>query len=275
VERFAIGLAKKVLIADTLATPTDQIFAISNHAMPMSLSIFGVVLFSLQIYFDFSGYSDMAIGLARIFGYRFHENFDRPYSARSIREFWRRWHISLSTWFRDYVYRPLGGNRRDGARTIANLVTVFLLCGFWHGASWTFIVWGAYHGAFLAIERTPFGRLLAQLPGWMQRAYTLAVVAVGWAIFRAADLDQAAAVLGAMFGAAPWANPMYPVQLYSDPFLLLILAVASMIALGVRPKPGGALLLSPVRLATMPLLLAISAAAVAASTHKAFIYFRF
>ena len=151
--RFVIGLAKKVLIANVVAGPADKIFALPAGELSTGHAWLGIVCYTLQIYFDFSGYSDMAIGLGRMFGFRFPENFRWPYVATSVTAFWRRWHISLSTWFRDYLYIPLGGNRVSPARRYVNLVTVFFLCGLWHGASWNFVIWGLWHGAFLVIER--------------------------------------------------------------------------------------------------------------------------
>lgn len=153
IQRFVIGLAKKMLVANTLAQPADEIFAIAMPQLTPGVAWLGIVCYTLQIYFDFSGYSDMAIGLARVFGFRFLENFNYPYVARSIREFWRRWHISLSNWFRDYLYIPLGGNRCSPRRQYFNLLVVFSLCGLWHGASLNFLIWGLFHGAFLVLER--------------------------------------------------------------------------------------------------------------------------
>ena len=153
IRRFIIGLAKKMLVANTVAVAADAIFALPGGELNFSLAWLGVACYTLQIYFDFSGYSDMAIGLAKLFGIDFLENFNYPYSARSITEFWRRWHISLSSWFRDYLYIPLGGNRCGRVRNYLNLISVFFLCGLWHGASWTFAAWGLFHGAFLVLER--------------------------------------------------------------------------------------------------------------------------
>src|SRR5262249_54841805 len=150
--RFVTGLAKKVLIANVVARAADAIFALAPEHLSFGVAWIGVAAYALQIYFDFSGYSDMAIGLGSMFGFRFPENFDHPYVSRSITEFWRRWHLSLSSWFRDYLYIPLGGNRISPGRTYVNLVTVFFLCGLWHGASWTFVLWGMLHGAFLVLE---------------------------------------------------------------------------------------------------------------------------
>ena len=156
--RFVLGLGKKVLIANTLGRAADAIFGLPADELTTPLAWLGLACYTLQIYFDFSGYSDMAIGLMRMFGFRILENFNYPYISRSIREFWRRWHISLSNWFRDYLYIPLGGNQRGERRAYANLVIVFLLCGLWHGASWPFVLWGAWHGAFLVAERAGLDR---------------------------------------------------------------------------------------------------------------------
>ncbi len=153
VRRFIIGLAKKVLVANIVAGPADKMFALPFDQLSAAHAWLGISCYTLQIYFDFSGYSDMAIGLGRMFGFRFPENFRWPYIADSVQDFWRRWHISLSTWFRDYLYVPLGGNRLSPARTYGNLVAVFFLCGLWHGASWNFVIWGLFHGTFLVIER--------------------------------------------------------------------------------------------------------------------------
>ncbi len=211
VRRFSIGLAKKVLIADTLAGPADRIFALGAGELDAGVAWFGVACYTLQIYFDFSGYSDMAIGLGRMLGFRIPENFRHPYAAASIRDFWRRWHISLSTWFRDYLYVPLGGSRGGALRTGRNLLLVFLLCGLWHGASWSFVVWGLFHGAFLVAERAA-PRLAVPRP--LAHLYVLAVVMVAWVFFRADDLPHALAMLGAMLplGGSSTAAPGYLVD---------------------------------------------------------------
>lgn len=195
-QRFALGLVKKVVIADTVAPVADAAFASSGGDLTFAAAWVGLIAYTIQIYFDFSGYSDMAIGLGRILGFRFPENFDRPYSAHSITEFWRRWHMSLSSWFRDYLYIPLGGNRHGALRTYLNLWLVFLVTGFWHGANWTFIAWGAWHGLLLVLERATgwrereFSRLPAVLGA---RALTLMLVMAGWVLFRSDDLPAAAA----------------------------------------------------------------------------------
>lgn len=198
-QRFALGLAKKMLIANPLGAVADTAFATSGSDLTMPIAWIGIVAYSLQIYFDFSAYSDMAIGLGRIFGFTFLENFNYPYISKSIREFWRRWHISLSSWFRDYVYIPLGGNRLSTTRTYLNLSAVFLLTGIWHGASWNFIVWGAFHGFFLAIEHAGFSTILKKLWSPLQHLYLLLIVMVGWVLFRAENLPHALSYLNAMF----------------------------------------------------------------------------
>ncbi len=198
--RFLQGLAKKVLIADVLAVPVDRVFELPGDQLSFGVAWVGLIGYTLQLYFDFSGYSDMAIGLGQMFGFRFDENFRHPYVARSITEFWRRWHISLSTWFRDYVYIPFGGNRHGQARTLVNLTAVFLLCGLWHGAAWSFVLWGAFHGAFLVIERVSKGPWSAGAPRVLQHGYVLLVVMAGWLLFRAPTLESAAAMSKALLG---------------------------------------------------------------------------
>ncbi|MCA8923022.1 MAG: MBOAT family protein, partial [Planctomycetes bacterium] len=187
--RFVVGLGKKVLIANALSVPADRIFALPAEQLGLEVAWLGIACYTLQIYFDFSGYSDMAIGLGRMFGFHFLENFDYPYVSRSIREFWRRWHISLSTWFRDYLYIPLGGNQGSATRTYVNLVLVFALCGLWHGASLTFVAWGLFHGVFLVGERLAAGKVRA--PRLLQHLYVLVAVMVGWVLFRAESFAHA------------------------------------------------------------------------------------
>jgi alginate O-acetyltransferase complex protein AlgI len=200
VERFCSGLFKKVVVANTMGALADEVLRMDPSQLSTPAAWLGVVAYALQIYFDFSGYSDMAIGLASMFGFNLLENFNHPYIASSIKDFWRRWHISLSTWFRDYVYIPLGGNRQGGWRVYRNLSIVFLLTGLWHGASWNFVVWGAFHGIFLMVERVGWGKVLERLPkpfGW---AYTMVVVLVGWVFFRLEEMDGAVALIGSMAG---------------------------------------------------------------------------
>ena len=203
VRRLGIGLAKKLLLADTFAEAAEAAFGtalgrVSPDELTMAAAWLGVLCYSLQIYFDFSGYSDMAIGLGKMFGFDFLENFRYPYIAQSITEFWRRWHISLSSWFRDYVYVPLGGNRSGAWATYRNLLIVFALCGIWHGANWTFLLWGLFHGSFLILERLGLGRVLMAVPRLLRHAYTLLVAACGWVLFRADDLAHAGGIFRAM-----------------------------------------------------------------------------
>jgi len=203
---FVIGLSQKALIANSAAVPADNIFALSEASLTIGLAWLGAVAYSIQIYFDFAGYSNMAIGLGLILGFSFPKNFNYPYISQSITEFWRRWHISLSTWFRDYLYIPLGGNRLSPFRTYLNLMLVFLLCGLWHGAAWTFIIWGAYHGLFLMIERMKLSEILKKTWRPFRHIYTLIVVIVGWVLFRSDSLDQALYFLKTMFTISEFVN---------------------------------------------------------------------
>ena len=187
---FIMGMAKKALIANAMAKLCDRVYALPGGELSTALAWAGALAYMLQIYFDFSGYSDMAIGLAKMFGFELLENFRYPYIARSIREFWQRWHISLSTWFRDYLYIPLGGNRKGKSRTYINQLAVMLLCGLWHGASWTFIVWGAYHALLQMMEKTRFGRALDKTWRPLQHLYVLLAVIIGWVFFRADTRDS-------------------------------------------------------------------------------------
>jgi alginate O-acetyltransferase complex protein AlgI len=199
VERFIIGLAKKVLIANTFASIADAVFSQDLATLSTTYAWIGIIAYTFQIYYDFSGYSDMAIGLGKMFGFNFMENFNYPYIATNVREFWRRWHISLSTWFRDYLYIPLGGNRGSNIRSFFNLFLVFLVTGLWHGASWNFVVWGLFHGAFIVIERTGFSKLLNQLWKPLQHIYLLLIVVIGWVFFRVETMGDALMYLRKMF----------------------------------------------------------------------------
>lgn len=202
VYRFLLGLNKKVLIANSVAILADSSFTMSLGGNLHGLDAWmGILAYTMQIYFDFSGYSDMAIGLAALGGFRFEENFRRPYSSVSIRDFWRRWHISLSSWLRDYLYIPLGGSRGGAISTYRNLLLVFFICGLWHGANFTFVLWGVWHGCFLILERLPAGKCLEKIPVPLSRLYAMSVVIIGWVFFRAENLDQAFTYLACMFGA--------------------------------------------------------------------------
>ncbi len=197
IRRFILGLAKKVIIANQMGALADTIFASSDISTPVAW--LGAIAYMFQIYFDFSAYSDMAIGLGRIFGFKFLENFNFPYISKSITEFWRRWHISLSTWFRDYVYIPLGGNRKGIKRQIINLFIVWLLTGFWHGAEWNFVIWGLYYFIFLMLEKFVFNKVLAKTPNVIRHIYTLFIVLIGWVIFRCESLDSIKTMFTSMF----------------------------------------------------------------------------
>src|SRR5512145_47002 len=223
IRRFVIGLAKKVLVANVVAGPADRIFALPGAELTPAHAWLGLVCYSLQIYFDFSGYSDMAVGLGRMFGFRFPENFRYPYVADSVQGFWHRWHISLSTWFRDYLYVPLGGNRVSPARVYFNLVTVFFLCGLWHGASWNFVVWGLFHGAFLAAERVGLASAVARLWRPLRHAYLLVVVMIGWVFFRADTLSAALEYLRSLAGAPASTVAPYAPAFFLTPDVILAL----------------------------------------------------
>lgn len=200
VVRFCFGLGKKMLLANAMGEVADGIFAQSPATLDALSAWVGAAAYTLQIYYDFSAYSDMAIGLGRMFGFHFLENFDYPYIACSVKEFWRRWHISLSTWFRDYVYIPLGGSRCAPRRSVANLMAVWLLTSLWHGASWTFVLWGLWFGVLLLGERWLWGDALARAPRVLRRVYTLLAVMLSWVLFRASDLSYALGYLCAMLG---------------------------------------------------------------------------
>jgi alginate O-acetyltransferase complex protein AlgI len=196
---FVIGLAQKVLIADMISPLASAVF--DHTRRPTLLDAWtGALAYTLQIYFDFAGYSNMAIGLGLVFGFSLPRNFNLPYQSRSITEFWRRWHITLSSWFRDYLYIPLGGNRGSPLQTYRNLVIVFLLCGLWHGASWTFVLWGAWHGGFLVIERAGLSKRLERLPAALSWVYAALAIMFGWVLFRAPDLTGAVDVWRGMVG---------------------------------------------------------------------------
>jgi len=198
--RFLFGMAKKLLLANSLAQVADAAYATKLGELSTAMAWLGAVSYTLQIYLDFSAYSDMAIGLGRMFGFHFPENFNYPYMARSITEFWRRWHITLSSWFRDYVYIPLGGSRRALPRQILNLLVVWCLTGFWHGAAWNFVAWGLYYAMVLIGERYLWGKAVENLPSPLRRVYTLFIVILGWVLFRASGAEQIIGILGTLFG---------------------------------------------------------------------------
>lgn len=197
--RFMIGFAKKIMLANTVSRLADTAFSTAPDSLSMSMAWLGIICYTLQIYFDFSAYSDMAIGLGKMFGFDFLENFNYPYISKSIQEFWRRWHISLSSWFRDYVYFPLGGSHVPSWKIYRNLLIVFLITGIWHGASWNFVVWGLFHGAFLMLERGKWGHILKKFPPAAGHLYVLFVMTIGWVFFRANTLTEALRYIKNMF----------------------------------------------------------------------------
>lgn len=282
-ERFVIGLAKKILIADPLGLVADQIFAVPLEGLSTPVAWLGVICYTFQIFFDFSAYSDMAIGLGRIFGFKFPENFNYPYIATSVTEFWRRWHMTLSRWFRDYVYIPLGGNRCGKLRTYGNLFLVFLLCGLWHGASWNFILWGAYYGAFLVLERLGLQALLARVPRLFTHAYLLLIVIVGWVPFRAETTDQAWTFLKFMFSSGTGdAALMFPMERFIDSYVVFTLALALIFSMPVgswlRHRLTASNHFTLGRFGYTGFVASIfllSVAAAGAASYSPFIYFRF
>lgn len=200
-EYFIIGLAKKVILANSVGQVFDQISGLQMGSFSVLTAWAGCVSFAFQIYFDFSGYSDMAVGLGKMFGFEFRRNFDYPYTSSSITEFWRRWHISLSTWFREYVYIPLGGNRCTQSRQIMNLLVVWMLTGLWHGSAWNFLFWGLYYGLLLVLEKFVWGKALERLPDVVRHIYSIVLVMIGWVFFFSPSLGYAVRYLSAMFGA--------------------------------------------------------------------------
>ncbi len=279
IRRFVIGLGKKVIIANTLGAIADNIFNLPPYQNSALTSWVGVICYAFQIYFDFSGYSDMAIGLARFFGFEFMENFNYPYISKSVTEFWRRWHISLSTWFRDYLYIPLGGNRKGNV--YFNLLIVFLATGLWHGAAWNFIVWGLWHGLFLIIERTIKNskRFNIKIPSLIKWIYTMLVVIIGWVLFRSPDLDYAINYLKIMFGLTQPYSIGYSVLFYLTPMTITMLAIAGISSLPVirymENKFKSISLQYIIQNVLTIILFLISILFIATSTYNPFIYFRF
>ncbi len=282
--RFARGLGKKALIADPAGEVASAIFALPPESMPAHYAWLGVLAYSVQIYFDFSGYSDMAIGLGRIVGFRFPENFNQPYTARSVTEFWQRWHITLSNWMRVYLYIPLGGNRVAPWRLYLNLWIVFLISGLWHGAAWNFILWGAYYGFFLTLEK------MCELRGWRLPApavakqfLTFVIVLNAWVLFRADSLDYAMHMLGRMYGLLPQLQPTSePFALIFPPHGLVVMAIGMLIAMIPLPEVvrrlsevRDSLKLDTARWAGGVVLFIAALASILASGSSTFLYFRF
>ena len=275
-QRFVLGLAKKVLLANVLY----QLITVYKQSSQPSVLFTWMyaAAYTLHIYFDFSGYSDMAIGLGQIFGFRFAENFNYPYISRSITEFWRRWHMSLGTWFRDYVYIPLGGNRVPAGRRFFNILVVWMLTGLWHGAAWNFVLWGLLFALLLALEKLWLGRLMEKLPGWLVRIPVLAVLLVSFVLFNADSLSQALSDTAGMFGLGDLpltsADTLYHLRSYGPLLLLAMVGATPLPRNAVRRLEGSRVLpwLEPVALCA--LLLAVTAFLVSGSFNP-FLYFRF
>jgi len=286
VSRFTIGVAKKLLVANPIGVVADQIFMVSPDQLNSTTAWLGVLCYGLQIYFDFSGYSDMAIGIGRIFGFRFPENFNYPYSAMSLQDFWRRWHMTLSMWFRDYVYIPLGGNRNGPWKTARNLWIVFFLAGVWHGASWNFIIWGLWHGLFLWLERLALVEAtFSRLPKIAHHGYALFVVFIGWVFFRSPTLDYAIGFLARMgeFGST---NGGLTLSVYVATPMMVLIAAACCMALPLWPRlrllgeqiasrPSGAIAMDLTRMVLVGVFMMLSLATMAVEAYNPFIYFQF
>lgn len=280
IKRFVYGLAKKVLLANTFGQSVDYIMGVPSGQMGTLTAWLAVILYTLQIYYDFSGYSDMAIGLGRIFGFYYEENFNYPYLSSSITEFWRRWHISLSTWFRDYLYIPLGGNRKGLGRTCVNLFIVFLATGLWHGASMTFIIWGIYHGLFILSERLWLKKVLDRNPvKFLNHLYAMVVVVFGWLLFRAPSMTYAIDLAKAMIRPS---KGLWNAGLFANN-KILFLAVLGILLCGpvqalfprFRNHISDEENVSYGDIAVMIVLLFLSTMVVVSSTYTAFIYFQF
>ena len=275
-QRLVIGLGKKVLIANQMGAIWEEISAMSD---PSALTAWiGAIAYTFQIYFDFSGYSDMAIGLGHFFGFHFLENFNYPYESRSVTEFWRRWHISLSTWFREYVYIPLGGNRKGMGRQLLNIAIVWLLTGLWHGASWNFVLWGVYYAALLLLEKTVLLRWLGRAPRWVGHVYTCLCFVMGWVLFALTDFSALGQYVAHMFSGT-LADSTTAYLLRCD-WLLLLLAAVGSTSLPKRlwQKREGALspaLADAARTVWAAAVLLVSVAFLVGDSYNPFLYFRF
>jgi alginate O-acetyltransferase complex protein AlgI len=279
--RFLCGLAKKVLLANNIGLLWSEVKALPGAELSVFLAWAGIIAFTLQIYFDFSGYSDMAIGLGKMLGFRFKENFRYPYTSQSVTEFWRRWHISLGSWFRDYVYIPLGGNRAGKRKLILNLFVVWFLTGLWHGASWNFVLWGLYFGALILIEKMFLEKRLKQWPQAVRHTYLLLSVVIGWVFFDFTNLADALSFLHIMFGLGGTvlinAQTIATLEAYSVLFLISVIAVSPLpkkLALSLRSKMHPAIYKSAAAIYYCVLMF-FSTAYMVGSTFNPFIYFRF
>ncbi len=276
VARFITGLGKKVILANTFAETVDRIFAMNLIELGTFAAWYGIILYAMQIYFDFSGYSDMAVGMGKMFGFDFQENFRMPYCAVSIREFWRRWHISLSEWFKEYIYIPLGGSRRGLSRTCVNLFIVFLVTGLWHGAGWNFIVWGMLHGVCIILERLVGEKRQKQsqsFPRFLGHGYCLLVVLVAWVFFRAETLTESFAYLSSMFRMS--SGNVDAAELFSRK--LIVLSAVGALLCGAVPEPVQKNIWNQswFRGLALPCVMVLCLILLAADSYNPFIYFRF
>ena len=278
--KFIIGLSKKVLIANSIGALWTSIKATDIANVSVVSSWLGILAFTFQIYFDFSGYSDMAVGLGKMMGFNFPKNFDYPYLSKSISEFWRRWHITLGAWFKSYVYIPLGGNRKGMARTIFNLAVTWFLTGVWHGASWNFILWGTLYGVVIILEKLFLGKLLDKIPDIFGHIYTMLLVILGWVLFDTADLPTAGAYIAKRFGFGGGAfidsTAMYQIATYGITFIICIIGCTNLPKLAVEAlKKKSAVLVNYVGIAVMTGMFIICAAYLVDQTYNPFLYFNF
>ena len=285
VERFIIGLAKKMIIANNCAFLADGIFALPASEISFVMAWLGVIAYSFQIYFDFSGYSDMAIGLGKMFGFNFPENFNYPYISRSVREFWRRWHITLSNWFKDYLYISLGGNRKGNTRTYINLLIVFFITGLWHGANWTFIVWGLFHGLFLVLERLGLKKLLNKIPHFLSHIYLLLIINISWVFFRSDSVGYSFSYLKAMFSFKQSTNFEY-LNFYLTKEIIIALLFALFFSTPIikwvinylkncENKLLNYKIMKIIKVACLTFLLLMCFVYISTDSYNPFIYFRF
>ncbi len=273
IRRFTVGAAKKVLLANAIGQLWDQ--SLASEGLTAAGAWLGLAAYAFQIYFDFSGYSDMAIGLGRMFGFEFLENFNYPYISKSVVEFWKRWHISLTTWFREYVYFPLGGNRVPKWKWIRNILIVWTLTGIWHGAGWNFLLWGLYYGAWMLAERLFLGKWLEKLPGAVRHIYTMFIVLIGWALFAVEDMGRLGAYFSSLFGGGGWFSAVDGYRLRTYLPTLVILAIGSTPLIGKLWDRLG----ERTRAVLQPLLvlgaLILCTASLVDAGYNPFLYFRF
>lgn len=284
--RFIIGFGKKVIIADQLGSMADKIMLLGQDELSFSVAWLGIILFGLQIYYDFSGYSDMAIGLGRVFGFHFLENFNYPYISKSITEFWRRWHISLSTWFKDYLYIPLGGNRVSRWRNYSNLFIVFILCGIWHGASWNYLIWGLYHGLFLVSEKFFRNKTFFNFNPLIQHIYVFIVISTSWVFFRIEDFSHALFFLKKMifidFSSLTFSPALEYLNLELSIYLILAIIFSMPRKVIIKEKifipiltKGDRAIFDVVKIGVHLLIFSYAILLFAAGSYKTFIYFKF